>query len=187
MRCSRARLGCLASALVLGLGCATAGGGEKGRLVPLEVSREKLDREYAPKKVALLVGVRQFDDPEWNTLRYTEKDAEDLGAVLRDPEHGAFDQVEVLKGGTTRADLRAAMERLSLAARDDRDTVVVYVSSHGTLARDGRGELRRYLVTRETRMADVPGTALAIDDLKAEFDALRSRRKIGRASCRERV
>ena len=178
MRCSRARLGCLAGALALGLGCATAGGGEKGRLVPLEVSREKLDREYAPKKVALLVGVQQFDDPEWNTLRYTEKDAEDFGAVLRDPAHGAFDQVEVLKGGPTRAELHAAMERLSLAARDDRDTVVVYVSSHGTLARDARGELRRYLVTRETLMADVPGTALAIDELKAEFDALRSRRKV---------
>jgi len=178
MRCCRARLGGLAGVLALGLGCATAGSGEKGRLVPLDVPREKLDREYAPKKVALLVGVRQFDDPEWNTLRYTEKDAEDLGAVLRDPVHGAFDQVEVLKGGPTRADLHDAMGRLSRAARDDRDTVVIYVSSHGTLARDARGELHRYLVTRETRLGDVPGTALAIDDLKAEFDALRSRRKV---------
>src|SRR6266487_3394555 len=106
----------LAAALAVVLaGCATAGSGEKGRLVPIDVPRTKL---------------------------------------------------------------KAAMARLAEAAKDDRDTVLVYVSSHGTLARDARGEMRRYLVTRETRMADVPGTALAIDDLKAEFDALRSRRKV---------
>ncbi len=158
--------------------CASSGGAEKGRLVPLDVPREKLDKEYAPKKVALVVGIRQFDDAEWNTLRFPEKDAEDLAAVLRDPQHGAFDHVEVLKGGPTRVELRQAMARLAQVARDDRDTVVVYVSSHGTLARDARGEMRRYLVTRETRIADISGSALPIDDLKNEFDALRSRRKV---------
>jgi hypothetical protein len=166
-------------ALALALGaCATSGGGEKGRLVPLDVPREKLDRNYAPKRVALLVGIRQFDDPAWTGLRYTEKDADDLGSVLRDVEHGAFDQVEVLKNGPTRAEVKAAFARLAQAARDDRDTVLVYFSSHGTLARDTRGDLKRYLVTRETRMADIPGTALSMDELKADFDALRSRRKV---------
>jgi Caspase domain len=170
---------CLGTALALALAaCAAGGASEKGRLVPLDVSREKLDREYAPRKVALLVGIRQFDDKEWNTLRYPDKDAEDLAAVLRDPARGAFDRVEVLKGGPTRLEVRQAMARLAQEARDDRDTVVVYLSSHGTLARDARGELRRYLVTHETRITDVADTALAIDDLKMEFDALRSRRKV---------
>ena len=172
----RARFG---TVLALALtACATGGGSEKGRLVPLDVSREKLDKEYAPKKVALLVGIRQFDDKEWNTLRYPDKDAEDLAAVLRDPARGAFDQVEVLKGGPTRLELRQAMARLAQVARDDRDTVVVYLSSHGTLARNARGEMRRYLVTRETRITDVADTAIAVDELKDEFDALRSRRKV---------
>ncbi|MFL5300487.1 MAG: caspase domain-containing protein, partial [Anaeromyxobacteraceae bacterium] len=174
---ARRRQGPLAAALLLAA-CATAGNGEKGRLVPLDVPREKLDQHYAPKKVALLVGVNRFDDAEWNGLRYTEKDAEDLGAVLRDPQRGAFDHVEVLKDGPTRADIRAAISRLGDVARDDRDTVLVYFSSHGTLARDPRGEMKRYLVTRDTRMTDVAGSALAIDDLKSEFEALRSRRKV---------
>jgi len=158
--------------------CATGSSGEKGRLVPLDVPREQLDRNYAPKRVALLVGIRQFDDPAWNPLRYTDKDAEDLATVLRDPERGNFDQVEVLKSGPSRQEVRAAFERLSSAARDDRDTVLVYFSSHGTLARDAHGDLKRYLVTRETRIADVPGTALSMDELKGEFDGLRSRRKV---------
>jgi hypothetical protein len=171
-----------AAALVLAAcaltACATGGAGEKGRLVPLEVARERLDEKYAPKRLALLVGISGFDDPEWSPLRYPEKDATDLAGVLRDPERGAFDAVEVVKDRPTRADVRAALARLAQAVRDERDTVVVYFSSHGTLARDARGDLHRYLVTRDTRLADVPGTALAIDDLKAEFDALRSRRKV---------
>jgi hypothetical protein len=171
---SRTRAG-LSIALVL---CACATSGEKGRLVPLDVPREKLDQHYAPKKVALLIGVSRFDDPEWNGLRYPEKDAQDLAAVLRDPQHGAFDAVEVLKDGPTRADVRGALQRLAEVARDDRDTVLVYVSSHGTLARDVRGEMKRYVVTRDTRMSDIAATALAMDDLKADFDALRSRRKV---------
>jgi uncharacterized caspase-like protein len=180
MRCLAAskRLPFGAPLLALALACATAGSGEKGRLVPLDVPREKLDQTYAPKRVALLIGINKFEDADWNTLRYTEKDAEDFAAVLRDPQRGAFDHVEILKGGPTRGELKVALRRLAEISRDDRDTVLVYVSSHGTLARDHGGELRRYIVTRDTKMSDVPGTALAVDELKADFDALRSRRKV---------
>jgi hypothetical protein len=161
-----------------GLGCASAGSVEKGRLVPLDVPRDKLDQHYAPKKAALLVGISRFDDPDWTGLRYPEKDAQDLAAVLADPQRGAFDHVEVLKDGPTRADVRNALHRLAQVARDDRDTVLVYVSSHGTLARDGRGEMKRFIVTRDTHINDVAGTALSMDDLKTDFEALRSRRKV---------
>jgi len=56
--------------------------------------------------------------------------------------------------------------------------VVVYLSSHGTLARDARGDLRRYLVTRDTRLDDVAATALPLEELERSFQALRSRRKV---------
>jgi hypothetical protein len=176
---ARAKRRTCAVAVALALAaCASAGSGEKGRLVALDVPREKLDQHYAPKKVALLVGVSRFDDPDWNGLRYPEKDAEDLAAVLRDAQRGAFDHVEVLKDGPTRAEIRAAIARLGDAARDDRDTVLVYFSSHGTLARDVSGEMKRYLVTRDTHISEVPATALSVDELKSDFEALRSRRKV---------
>ncbi|HEY7724649.1 MAG TPA: caspase family protein [Anaeromyxobacteraceae bacterium] len=174
----RARPSTLAGALALaGLSCASLPL-EKGRLVPAEVAREKLDAAYAPRRLALLVGIDRFDDAAWKQLRYPEKDAADLAAVLRDPARGAFDDVEVLGGGPTRESLRAALGRLAARNRDERDTVVIYLSSHGTLARDGRGDLRRYLVARDTRLADVAGTALSMDELKGEFERLRSRRRV---------
>ncbi|MBI5069837.1 MAG: caspase family protein [Deltaproteobacteria bacterium] len=175
-RAKAARLAAGALALVLSSCASTAG--EKGRLVPAPLGREALDQAYAPRKLALLVGVGRFDDGDWKPLRYPGKDAADLAAVLRDPARGGFDQVEVLAADPTRAELRAALARLADQNRDERDTVLVYFSSHGTLARDGRGELRRWLVARDTRIGDVIGTGLALEELRQDFDRLRSRRKV---------
>ncbi len=174
----------LAAALGACLACATAGeaagarAGDKGGLVPVAVAPEALDRAHQPRRLALVVGIQAFQDAQWRPLRYPEADAAALAAVLRDPERGAFDEVEVLAPGAGRAALRAALRRLAERSRDEQDTVLVYLSSHGTLARDHAGALRRYLVLADTRVADVPGTGLAMDELKAEFDRLRSRRKV---------
>jgi hypothetical protein len=166
-----------ALALAGALAACAHGSAEKGGLVPLDVAPRALEAAHAPRRVALVVGIQGFDDASWRPLRFPNADAEALGAVLADPAKGAFDEVDVVRGAT-RAGLRDALARLAARDRDERDTVVVYVSSHGTLARDATGALRRYLVARDTRMADVPGTALSMDELQADFDRLRSRRKV---------
>jgi hypothetical protein len=164
--------------VVAALACAAPAQREKGRLVISDVARERLEAAGAPRRLALLVGIQRFDDPAWRPLRYPEADAEALAAVLRDRALGAFDEVKVLAGGASRDELRAALRALADRDRDERDTVVVYVSSHGTLARDAAGALRRYVVARDTRLEDAAATGLAMDELKAEFDRLRSRRKV---------
>jgi hypothetical protein len=150
---------------------------DKGGLVPLDVPAARLEAAHAPRRLAVAVGIGSFDDPGWRRLRYPEKDAADLSRVLYDPERGMFTSVETLPGAT-RDEIRHALDRLAGEDQDDRDTVVLYVSTHGTLARDARGQLHRYLVTRDTRLDDIPGTALSLDELKGRFDAFRSRRKV---------
>ena len=157
---------------------ADRGPGTKSGLVPLAIPQAALDAAHAPRRVALVIGIQQFDDARWRPLRFPGADAAALAAVLRDPTKGGFDAVEVVASGPTREELRAALARLAALDRDDRDTVVVYVSSHGTLARDASGQLRRYLVARDTRVDDVQATGLSMDELKADFDRLRSRRKV---------
>jgi len=171
----RATLACALAALTSA--CATPGAGEKGQLVPIDLPAPSAGSP-APRRVALVVGVQRFDDARWRPLRFAEADARDMAEVLRDPAHGAFDEVRVLTGGPTRLEVLAAMRDLGALSRDSRDTVVVYVSSHGTLARDGTGRLGRYLVMRDTRLDDVPRTGLSLGDLESAFDALRSRRKV---------
>ncbi|HSN14259.1 MAG TPA: caspase family protein [Anaeromyxobacteraceae bacterium] len=151
---------------------------EKGGLVPLDLASERVAKAHAPRRVALLIGIQKFDDERWRPLRFPQADAYALAGVLGDRATGNFDEVEVLAANASRDELRAALRRLAARDRDERDTVVVYVSSHGTLARDASGELRRYLVTRETRVDNVAETAFSMDELKAEFERLRSRRKV---------
>jgi hypothetical protein len=171
--------GLLAVVAAVCAACATPGTlGEKGGLVPVAVPRERLVQALQPRRLALLVGVQQFADPAWRPLRYPEADAAALAEVLRDPARGAFDEVEVLPGDADRSAFDAALRRLAARSRDERDTVVVYLSTHGTLARDGQGGLRRYLVLADTRLSDVSGTAVSMDDLKADFERIRSRKKV---------
>ncbi|HSM92930.1 MAG TPA: caspase family protein [Anaeromyxobacteraceae bacterium] len=178
MSLSRRSTRSLAAPLV-GLLVACAGPqAEKGGLVPLDLSAQRIAKAHAPRRIALLVGIQRFDDDRWRPLRYPQADARALAGVLGDQATGNFDEIEVLPPNATREELRAALRRLAARDRDERDTVVVYLSSHGTLARDEKGELRRYLVTRETRVDRVAETGLSMDELNAGFEALRSRRKV---------
>ncbi|WP_224368304.1 caspase family protein [Hyalangium versicolor] len=153
---------------------------EKGGLVPLKLDEATLSTAYAPRRIALLVGIAEFQDPQWRNLRYSEKDAQDLAAALQDPARGHFDQVRLLTTPeqTTRASILAALRELQQEATRPDDVVVVYFSAHGTLSRDGQGELKRYLVTHDASYHSIAQTALPMDVLKAEFDKLPSRRRL---------
>jgi hypothetical protein len=160
--------------------CVAPSSQEKGGLVPLKLDEAALASAYTPRRIALLVGISQFQDPQWRPLRYSEKDAQDLAAALRDPARGRFDQVRLLSRPeeTTREAILSALRQLQQEATRPDDVVVVYFSAHGTLARDGQGELRRYLVTRDASYRAIAQTALSMDVLKAEFDKLPSRRRL---------
>lgn len=160
--------------------CAGPSAQEKGGLVPIKLDEAALSTAYAPRRLALLVGISEFQDPQWRNLRYSEKDAQDLATALLDPTRGHFDQVRVLNRPeqTTRASILAALHELQQEATRPDDVVVVYFSAHGTLARDGQGELKRYLVTHDASYGAISQTALSMDLLKAEFDKLPSRRRL---------
>ena len=78
------------------MACASPSAQEKGGLVPLRLDEAALSTAYAPRRIALLVGISEFQDPQWRNLRYSEKDATDLAAALKDPSRGHFDQVRML-------------------------------------------------------------------------------------------
>lgn len=168
--------GSLIGALLL-TSCAASRGG-RGSLGLPEGGSACVSRVAAPRRIALVVGIQRFDDPRWRPLRFPVSDAEEVAKILRDPWRGRFDQVQVISPGATREQLRGALQGLAAQNTDEQDTVVVYVSTHGTLARDERGELRRYLVARDTRVDAVAATGLTLAELKGEFARLRSRRKV---------
>jgi hypothetical protein len=172
----------LSLALALAAGCAGGYQGVKdGGLTPYPaLDQSALDDAHKPRRVALLFGIDRFDDTAWRPLRYAGRDARDLGAVLLDPSIGAFDQVDVRTAPeeTSRVEIRQAFDQLADRVGDPRDTVVVYLSTHGTLARGPSGEVASYLVARDSRLQDVGGSALPMAEIRQRFAELRSKRKV---------
>lgn len=170
----------LSLGLVASSGCRTDAALEKSGLVRVRLDEARLGQVYQGDRYALVIGVARFNDSEWRPLRYTAKDAGDVAHVLLDPARGGFKKVTLLTRpeDTTRARVLAELEALATQATRPNDVVLVYFSSHGTLARDARGELRRYLVSSDTVFRDVARTGLSADELEAAFEKLPSRRRL---------
>ncbi len=171
-------------ALALSSGCATTRGSvqdEGWRTKGFSESRstrETLEASFAPRRVALVVGNNRYDDPAFPPLKWAENDAAQVGAILEDTRYGGFDRVIYLMGqGKARRD-RILSEMVSL--RNDlrrQDSLVVYVSTHGTMRLDSQGEPQLYLVAADTTPSDLRGTAIELGELQRFFSEIRAERK----------
>ncbi len=155
------------------LGCAGVSadaGQDKGtRWVPLETAPGA-----AGKKLALIIGIDRFEDDRFVPLRFAERDADAVAAALE-----GFHRVVRLTGEQTRRPvILAALTELLREAQSPNDTVVVYISSHGSLAQRPGGGLERVLVTQDARMDVLLQTGIRLDDLRALLEHSAARRRL---------
>lgn len=144
----------------------------QGRLVPVPGDRVT-DRSHSARKVALLVGVPGFEDTRWPALRFTTSDVETMASAL-----SGFEVIrQVRSEDTTRAAVLDALNRLSSDLTRTEDTLLVYLSTHGTLGRAGAADVRRFIVTSDTRKDLVEQTGLGVSEVLAAMGKVRSRRK----------
>ena len=161
-----------ASLALLLLACATTREKGAGLLVPAGPAGIT-DTASRPKKLALLVGITDFEDARFGPLKYASADAIALGEALEGFE------VRTLTTGeeTSRAAVLEALEALARDVKDPRTTVLLYFSSHGSLAQKPGGALERVLVTRDSRLDLLAQTGIPIDDLLAAVERIPSKRK----------
>ncbi len=129
-----------------------------------------------PKRLALIVGINDFEDERFPPLRFAQTDAEAMAKALG-PN---FDEVmlKVSSKDTSRTAILRALSELGAKASHPEDTVFIYFSSHGSLAREPGGALKRYLVVHDTSMALLAETGLPVEGLVRVIDAMGSRRKV---------
>jgi hypothetical protein len=135
-----------------------------------------LERAYASRRVALVVGIDQYLDPALGDLQYAAKDAADVAAVLRDPGLGAYDSVSVVSGEVGRQAFWDAFSSLANTLQRD-DTLLVYVAGHGTLdLTSGGTEL--YLLGSDAWLARAPQTGIRVKELAQAVSELPARRTV---------
>lgn len=134
-----------------------------------------------PKKLFLSIGIGTYADGRWPRLNFSSKDAVDLAAALKP----SFDGGQVLsdkgrQGGVTKADIWLALSQLESQNRSEDDTIIVYVSTHGTLAQSQNEvskNIQKYLVASDTVYDRVAESGISVRELIERFQGLRSRRK----------
>lgn len=144
------------------------------------VDAARADRLFEGRRFVLAVGPAAFADPAFAPLRYTDDDANAVAEALSDPELGAFDRVWTLTRpeDTTLRGVRAALAQIRAAATSPNDTIVLYFSTHGTLARGPAGRLDQYLVLSDSRMATITTTGILQDEILDWLERLPSRRRV---------
>ena len=132
-----------------------------------------------PRRLAIVIGLNEYDDPTYSRLRFATRDAAEVARTLRNDSQGDFDRVVVLTSpeDTSR---KAILEELRRLRNDLRrqDTLLVYFSGHGSLEVAPDGTPRLYLVTQDARAADLEATAVNVQLLRRFLTELKAQRKV---------
>lgn len=150
------------------------------RLPGLIKASEGTKQEEQPRRIGLLIGINQYQDRSWHSLRFATKDAIDMAKALQHDTETRFTHLQLLTTPqqTTKSSVLAALRRVEQWNVNPQDTIFVYISAHGTLARDSHHQLRRYLVTQDTLSKQVQKTSIPIEWLRQQFGRLKSQRKV---------
>ncbi|MCB9741179.1 MAG: caspase family protein [Alphaproteobacteria bacterium] len=116
----------------------------------------------AGRRVALVVGINDYEDAALGDLRFAAQDASDVAFALRKENGGTFDEVVQLPGDVRFAEIKAAFDELTAGLQRD-DTFLFYFAGHGTQDdEDNRAEL--YLLPSD-------GHLIGSDDVREEVKA----------------
>jgi hypothetical protein len=150
--------------------------------VRADLDQEQLIEErLRPKKLVLSVGVSHFRDKLWHDLRFATKDARNLYEALTADSIG-FDGGQLLVSSPGQAvdlaNIQKSFQRIKDNNRNEDDVIVVYLSTHGTVAYKEDGKIGRYIITSGTDPKNLAKTALDYDQLMSWFHSLKSRKKV---------
>ncbi|MBD2597076.1 SUMF1/EgtB/PvdO family nonheme iron enzyme [Nostoc spongiaeforme FACHB-130] len=131
-------------------------------------------------KVALLIGISEYQEPTLAPLPKAVEDVEAMRRVLENPEMGGFDDVTVLKN-PKRQELEREIYNL-YANRQKDDLVLLYFSGHGVTVENGDF----YFSTWETQKNQnklLPFTSVAATSVHRWMNESKSKRRVVILDC----
>lgn len=134
---------------------------------------------FSGRKFALVVGVSRykFHEGGLNDLQYADADARSIVEFLKAHQGFEKDDITYLENDqATLESVRAGVE-LFLKRAGENDLVFLFLASHG--AQDRFDPKNLYLILHDTKVSDMPRTALKMSDLQDLFNnRLRAKRMV---------
>jgi uncharacterized caspase-like protein len=131
---------------------------------------------------AITIGTDLYDDPAFEKLGAAKRDAGNFGQLLSTLKGGLYVDVDVTPFPDERELRSKLIGRLRdvVAVAGAHDTIMLFAAAHGALGRDGKF----YLITQDTRAADLDTTAISWNDIAAEFKGVKARVVVFLDACR---
>jgi hypothetical protein len=141
-------------------------------------------------KYAVIIGIGKYKDTSIQTLKYAEKDAEEIYKFLINPAHGNFPQNNVkmlINEEATLKNIKSAIGTwLPQNAKPD-DMVILFYSGHGGVEPDISGEEpdgnNKYIIPYDAQVDDLFATALLNSHISTMLDRVSSNRMIFFIDC----
>jgi caspase domain-containing protein len=136
------------------------------------------DGRFTGRKFAVIIGVSRYRDESINDLQFADADARDVRDFLRRPEGGGFKPDDILyleNEQATVESVNAALDRILSQAGPD-DLILLFIAGHG--GPDPYAPQNLYYVMHDTRLTDLPRTALPMTILQEKLSLARARRAL---------
>ncbi len=140
--------------------------------LPVKRREAAVSSSFRGRKLALIVGVSKYKyhDRGLNDLTYADVDARSVRDFLQQKEGGGFapsDIVYLENGAATVGAVRAALDTFLPKAGAD-DLIFIFIAGHGGPDPDAPQNL--YFMLHDTKLADMPNTALPMTELQEALD-----------------
>ncbi len=123
------------------------------------------------------IGVNTYRDPFWPALQWPASDAGKVAAHLGRDTTAPIHKYLLVDEQASFSNINRVLNEVAGMAHAD-DTVIFYVSSHGTLAPGSNGELQPVTVVHDTQSEQLLTTGLSHRSLQQWLDQLPARRKL---------
>ncbi|MGA9995770.1 MAG: caspase family protein [Pyrinomonadaceae bacterium] len=140
--------------------------------IPVRGREAAVSSQFTGRKFAVVIGISKykFHDSGLNDLDYADADARAIRAFLEKPEGGKFAPSDILyleNEAATSEGVRAALTRF-LPKAGPNDLIFLFIAGHG--APDPYAPQKLYFLLHDTKVADMPHTALPMSDLQEMLD-----------------
>ena len=134
--------------------------------------------EIARGKYYLIsIGVNNYQDAFWPTLKWPASDATRVADQLGKATVSRVEKTLLLNEYATYDSVTNALNQVAKKVSEN-DTVVLYISGHGTLAQNASGELERIVVLHDTSQSRLLTTGLKHSLLNDWMEHLRAHKKM---------
>lgn len=154
--------------------------GSRGVVVNPTPRRPILPERAAAEKFAVVVGISRYanSSSDFSNLKFADEDAKSVRDFLLSPEGGSFPKENMkvlLNEQATSQNIRSAFFTFLTQAQPE-DEVVIYVAGHG--APDPNDPRNLYLLTYDTKLDDMGGTAFPMFQMQDVFNRVLKAKRV---------